>query len=58
MTNDLVFGGAFHMDIYLFQIWNMMKNLANYGLGFGFIFFIGRTLWTEDVAIGSVVKQV
>ncbi|USN56571.1 MAG: hypothetical protein H6766_06120 [Candidatus Peribacteria bacterium] len=58
MTNDLVFGGVFHMDVYLFKIWTIMKNFANFGLGFGFIFFVGRTLWSEDTAVGDIVKQV
>ncbi len=58
MTNDLVFGGAFHMDKYLIQMSVIMRNLANFGLGFGFIFFIGRTLWSEGGNIKDIVKQV
>jgi hypothetical protein len=32
MTNDRVFGSALHMDIYLWKIWNIMKNFANFTL--------------------------
>ncbi len=32
MTNDFVYGGFLHMDIYLRKIWNIMKNFANFAL--------------------------
>jgi hypothetical protein len=32
MTNDFVYGAMFNLDIYLWKIWNVMKNLANYTL--------------------------
>jgi hypothetical protein len=32
MTNDWVYGSIIHMDIYLWKIWNIMKNFANFGL--------------------------
>lgn len=32
MTNDFVYGAFMHMDIYLWKIWNIVKNFANFGL--------------------------
>lgn len=58
MTNDLVFGGAFHMDVYLFKIRTIMKNLANFGLGFGFIAFVGYVLWSDNQTPSTIVKQI
>lgn len=39
MTNDRVFGSLLHMDIYLWKIWNIMKNFANFAL-------VAFLLWT------------
>lgn len=32
MTNDRVYWSAFHLDIYLWKVWNIMKNFANFTL--------------------------
>ena len=32
MTNDRVYASIIHMDIYLWKIWNIMKNFANFAL--------------------------
>lgn len=32
MTNGLLYGGAFGLDVYLWTIWNAMKNIANFAL--------------------------
>jgi len=32
MTNDWVYGSVMHLDIYLWKIWNIMKNFANFML--------------------------
>lgn len=32
MTNDIVYGAFMHLDKYLWDIWNIMKNFANFGL--------------------------
>lgn len=39
MTNDFVYGAFIHMDIYLWKIWNIAKNFANFAL-------IGLVLWS------------
>ncbi|MBU1758349.1 hypothetical protein KKG31_04230 [Patescibacteria group bacterium] len=40
MTNDLVYGTFMHLDQYLRDIWNIMKNFANFALAFMIIFSI------------------
>jgi hypothetical protein len=40
MTNGLLYGGAFGLDVYLWTIWNAMKNIANFALGFIFLIVI------------------
>ena len=32
MSNDMVYGSRFHLDNYLWQMWNIAKNFANFGL--------------------------
>ncbi len=32
MSNDMVYGSRFHLDNYLWQMWNISKNFANFGL--------------------------
>ena len=32
MTNDMIYGSRLHLDQYLWQIWNVTKNFANFGL--------------------------
>lgn len=39
MTNNFVYGAFMHMDIYLWKIWNIMKNFANFAL-------VGLVLWS------------
>jgi hypothetical protein len=47
MTNDVVFGGVLNMDIYLFKIWSIMKNFANFFLGLLFLVMVVSQLWSE-----------
>jgi len=43
MTNWWVYWSGIHMDKYLWQLWQMMRNFANFFLGFLFIWMI---LWS------------
>ena len=38
MTNERVYGSFMHLDIYLWKMWNIMKNFANFAL-------LGLLLW-------------
>ena len=49
MTNDIVYGSAIHLDVYLFQMWNMCKNLANYMVLLVFLYGIFKTLMGESI---------
>ena len=40
MSNDLVYGSVIWLDKYLWQIWNIMKNFANFVIWFLLIFSI------------------
>ncbi len=47
MDNSLVYGSIIHMDQYLWQMWNIMKNFANFALWF--IFFAAIFLYFFNV---------
>ena len=48
MTNDLVYASIIHMDIYLWKIWNIMKNFANFALLGIVLFNIIKNLTGKD----------
>lgn len=49
MTNSFVFGEIFNMDIYLWKIWNIMKNFANYFIWFAFVYKVLMYLFQKEV---------
>ncbi len=55
MSNELIYGASFNLDVYLWQIWNMMKNFANFTLWFIFLFVIIKTFFYGEPA--SVLKN-
>lgn len=40
MTNSFIYGEAFHFDVFLWKIWQLTRNIANFGLGFLFLYEI------------------
>jgi len=40
MSNDLVFGSKFNMEVYLWRIWTTMRGLANFVIGGLFLYYI------------------
>ncbi|MBS8122500.1 hypothetical protein [Candidatus Vampirococcus lugosii] len=40
MDNQLIYGSIIHIDVHLWNIWNMSKNFANFALGFVFLISI------------------
>ena len=44
IDNSLVYGEAFKFDVVLWQLWVIVRNIANFGLGFIFIFKIFQFL--------------
>ena len=45
MTNEFVYGSFLHLDMILWQLWNMMKNFANFTLWVLLIFTIVKNLF-------------
>lgn len=48
MSNDFIYGTFIHLDSALFKLWNYMKNIANFVLGFLFLFSILKSFFTKD----------
>ena len=45
LDNSLIYGSFLHLDAALWNVWNIMKNFANFALWFIFIFTIVRNLF-------------
>lgn len=58
MTNDLVYGEFINLDNILFQLWNVSKNFANFGLGFFFLYHIIRYFFSQDDAVSTIWKTL
>jgi len=58
MTNDFVYWSFLHLDKVLWDLWNVMKNFANFTLWFILIFTIIKNLfkWSFDSSKGDPVK--
>jgi len=55
MTNDVVYGAFMHLDKYLRDIWNVMKNFANFGLAFMILYSIIKYVINKE---GEGPKQI
>ncbi len=49
MTNGLLYGGAFGLDVYLWTIWNAMKNIANFALWFIFLIVVIKEVFALNI---------
>ncbi len=60
MTNQFVYGEFMHLDMYLWTLWNMMKNFANFALGFIFLFVIFKTFfkWEPWSVLKSYLPKI
>jgi len=45
LDNTLVYGSIFHLDVPLWKLWNIMKNFANFALGFLVLFEILKSIF-------------
>lgn len=54
MTNDLVYGEFINLDSILYQLWNISKNFANFGLGFFFLYHIIRYFFSTESAVSKI----
>lgn len=57
LDNSLVFGKFLHLDAALWNIWNIMKNFANFTLWFLFIFTIVVNLFKWALAKADPMKN-
>jgi hypothetical protein len=48
MSNDWIYASGLHLDKVLFTMWNYMKNIANFILGFLLIVWILKSLFTKN----------
>lgn len=55
MTNDFAYGHMINLDIYLWKMWNIMKNFANFFLWFYLIVIILKSFFKWEP--GSVLKK-
>lgn len=72
LDNSLIYGSFLHLDAALWNIWNIMKNFANFTLWFVFIFTIVRNLfawsfgdskydpvkWARDTIVKTLIAGV
>ena len=57
LDNSLIYGSFLHLDAALWNIWNIMKNFANFTLGFLFVFSIVINLFKWGVWKGDPMKN-
>lgn len=48
MDNTLVYGSMFHLDLPLWKFWNIMKNFANFTMGFLVLVAILKSIFTNS----------
>ncbi|MFZ2150872.1 MAG: hypothetical protein WAZ12_03880 [Candidatus Absconditicoccaceae bacterium] len=58
MSNDLIYGSFMHLDIFLRKTRNIMKNFANYTLGFMFLYMIIKSLIDKEGANDVIKKKL
>ncbi|MFA6255892.1 MAG: hypothetical protein WC606_01790 [Candidatus Absconditabacterales bacterium] len=54
LDNTLVYASIFHLDAPLWKFWNMMKNFANFALGFMVLFAIIKNLFMPKDEKGPI----
>ncbi len=59
MTNAFVYASFMHMDSFLWQMRNIMKNFANFTIGFMFLFYLIKNIFSsgEKQTTASFIKE-
>jgi hypothetical protein len=57
MSNDWVYGTGLHLDKVLYVMWNYMKNIANFTLGFYFLYNIIKSLFGKAFAFKTEIGK-
>ena len=58
MDNSLVYGEIFGLDAALFKFWSIMKNFANFALGFIFVWSILKYIFDMKSGKGTNPKDL
>lgn len=56
VDNSLVYGSVFNFDAILWNLWNVVRNLANFALGFFFLRSVLKMLWKKDSKYEQEIK--
>lgn len=57
MTNDFVYGAVINLDTFLWQTRNIMKNFANFTIGFLFLTYLIKYIFDPKGNVGSFIKE-
>ena len=57
LTNDFVYGTFMHLDVILWKVWNFSRTVANFLIGFIFVFAIFKYLVSFNDKNVSVLKS-
>ena len=57
LTNDFVYGTFMHLDVILWKVWNFSRTVANFLIGFIFVFAIFKYLLSFNDKNVSVLKS-
>lgn len=58
MDNSLIYWEVFHLDVPLWKFWNIVKNLANFTLGFMVLFTILKNVFNLGKKVEDVKKII
>ena len=60
MTNSLIYGEALHLDVFLWKLWQITRNIANFGLGFFFLYELLKYVIQprENKSPMSIIKEL
>ncbi|HRX64188.1 MAG TPA: hypothetical protein P5060_03740 [Candidatus Absconditabacterales bacterium] len=53
MTNDILYGSFLHLDTSLWNLWNIIKNFANFALGFMILFAVIQNIFVGTFGKGN-----
>jgi len=57
MSNDMIYGNRLHLDAYLWQMRNISKNFANFGILWFLLYEIANTIMGKKSNFATVIKN-
>lgn len=57
MSNDFVYGSFMNLDSFLWQMRNIMKNFANFTIGFLFLFYLIKSMFSKEDTPMTFIKN-